>query len=89
MSIYVNMFSIGVVKYQLFVAMKFEYKVLKVEIENPANLVVIPNVPTEFTPSIGKEFELNEIKYNFYNEYGEELILVLGKSMSINQRRSE
>lgn len=63
------MFPVVAFKYHLFIAMKFESKVLKVEMENHANLVVISNVPIEFTPSIGKEFDSEEICI-FYNEYG-------------------
>lgn len=43
--VYVNIFPMEVVKYQLFIAVKFDYRILKVEIENHANLFVISNVP--------------------------------------------
>lgn len=81
------MFPIGVFKYQLFIAVKFEYKTLKEEMENHANLIVIPNVFIEFTPSIRKEFESEEVAYNFYNEHGRRASFGIWKEYANNSKK--
>ena len=35
----------------------------------PMEVFVSPNVPMELTSSEDKQFELDDIAYNFYNEY--------------------